>query len=346
MQGFVLSTIGIVSPASAILLVLTLLLNTAFCAILWDVTSTVEIGDRAMGQGFEWIYTIILFLLTWACLGGLLWSAKSVLPARAGMAALLIWLVSAGTVAASFAVLNPQVRWPIVMPAGVPVLLAIYVLVSSLAATRSFAASPSVGLGVSAAILFLTLYIWSALVYYKIVEPNRQAAAYLADMADPVKKAERREKALAKLQAMTADQPVEQWLNLLEPENGIRTEAIEALRKVDRRQEDIEQLARHNSIFLAAVPELDLRLTPLLCSAIQDFIWNRAFVRQLQGERGERFHTDESDDAIASTVGWFQSRGCDCGPSLDKYTADIRRSFKDSPERQAFLGLLGKLSKR
>ena len=29
-------------------------------------------GDRAMGQGIERLYTIFLFLLTWACLGGLL----------------------------------------------------------------------------------------------------------------------------------------------------------------------------------------------------------------------------------------------------------------------------------
>jgi hypothetical protein len=331
-----------VPTASAILLVLTPLLNAVFCLILWDVTSSVEIGDRAMGQGFEWLYTIILFLLTWACLGGLLWSAKSVLPARAGIT-LLVWLVSAGTVIASFSVLNPQVRWPIVMPAGVPLLLAIYVLGLSLAATRPFAARPSVSFGVSTVILLLTLSIWSAVFYRKIVEPSRQAAAYQAEMANPIKKAERREKSLAKLQTMTADQPLEQWMSLLEPENGVRAEAIEALRKVERRQNDIEQLARHNGIFLAAVPELDLKLTPLLCSAITDFIWNRAFVRQLQGERGQRFRTDESDDALAATVGWFQSRGCDCGPSLDKYAGDIRKSFKDSSERQAFLELLAKL---
>jgi len=146
-----------VSTASAIFLVLTLLLNTVFCLILWDVTSTVEIGDGAMGQGFEWLYIIVLFLLTWACLGGLLRSAKSAPPAGAGMAALLVWLVCAGTVAASFAVLNPQVRWPIVMPAGVPLLFAIYVLVLSVAATRPFAASPPVSLGLSMVILLLTL---------------------------------------------------------------------------------------------------------------------------------------------------------------------------------------------
>lgn len=331
------------SAASKILLILTLLLSTVFCLILWDVTSSVEIGDRAMGQAFEWLYTIVLFLLTWVCLGGLLWSAKGVLPARTGTAVFFVWLVSAATVVACFSVLSPQVRWPIVMPAGVPLLLAIYVLVLSLAATRPLAASPSVSAGVSMAIMALTVSIWSAVVYYKIVEPNRQAAAYQAEMADPVKKAERREKALVKLQAMAADQPVEEWASLLEPENGVRAETIEALRKVDRRQEDIEQLARHNSIFLAAVPELDLKVTPLLCSAIQDFIWNQAFVRQLQGERGQRFQADESDDAITSTTGWFQSRGCDCGASLDKYAADIRKSFKDSPERQAFLERLEKL---
>jgi hypothetical protein len=328
-----------VSTTSAILLVLTLLFTTVFCLILFDVTSSVEIGDRSVGQAFEWIYTIVLFLITWACLGGLLWSAKGVLPGRAGTVAWLVWLISAATVIAAFSVLNPQVRWPIVMPAGIPLLLAIYVLM----ATRPFGMSPAFRLGVATAIAFLTVSIWSAVVYYKIVVPNRQAAAYQAEMADPVKKAERREKALAKLRAMTADQPLEQWRSLLGPEDGVRAEAIEALHKVDRRQEDIEQLARHDSVFLAAVPQLDLKLTDLLCSAIQDFIWNQAFVRQLQGERGERFHTDESDDAIASTVGWFQSRGCDCGRSLDKYAADIRRSFKDSPERQAFLEVLGKL---
>ncbi len=333
------------SAASAILLILTLLFGALFCLILWDVTSTVATGDAAMGQGFEWVYTIALFVLTWICLGGLLWTAKSLLPARAGTAVFLLWLVSAATVALSFSVLNPQVRWPIVVPAGFILLVAGYVLALSLAATRSFAASPPAGLGVCSAIVLLLLSNWCAAFYYKMVQPNRQFAAYQAEMADPVKKAERREQALAKLREMTAGQPVEEWASLLKPENGVRAEAIQALRKIDRRQEDIEQLARWNGSFLALVPELDLKLTPLLCSAIQDFIWNRAFARQLQGERGQRFYTDEDDDTIVSTIGWFQSRGCDCGPSLDKYAADIRQSFKDSPERRAFLDVLSKLGK-
>jgi hypothetical protein len=49
---------GIVSAGYAILLVLTLLLTIVFCVILWDVTSSVETGDRAMGQAFEWLYTM------------------------------------------------------------------------------------------------------------------------------------------------------------------------------------------------------------------------------------------------------------------------------------------------
>ena len=329
------------STTIGLFLVLTLLLTAVFGAILLDVTSTVETGDRVMGQGIEWVYTIVLLLLTWGSLGCLLWFGRSVLPSWAGAAATPVWLVSGISAAVSFYVLSPQVRWPIAMPVGVPVLLAAYVLLLSLAAARPWAASQPVSIGFWTAVLLLTLSIWPAAIY-KMGDSDRKAAAYQAEMADPVKKAERREKDLQKIAAMTPDQPVEQWRELLLPDNGARAEAIEALRKVERRQEDIEQLARHDELFLAAIPELDLKLTPLLCSAIGDYIFNVAFVRQLQGDRKQRFAADESDDALAAAVGWFQSRGCDCRASLDKYAGDIGK-FPDSPERRAFLAVLAKL---
>jgi hypothetical protein len=331
-----------VSTAIGLFLVLTLLLTAAFCAILFDVTSTVETGDRAMGQGIEWLYAIVLLVLAWGSLGGLLWCGRSVLPSWAGAVAAIVWLVSGVSAAMSFYVLSPQVRWPILMPAGVPVLLAAYVLLLSAAATRPWAASQPVSVGLWTAVFLLTLSIWPAAIY-KMGERGRTAAAYRAEMADPVKKAERRDSSLKKIASMTPDQPLEQWRDLLLPENGARAEAIEALRKVDRRQEDIEQLARHDGVFLAAIPELDLKLTPLLCNATSDYIFNRAFVRQLQGDRKQRFGADESDDALVAAVGWFQSRGCDCRASLDKYARDIEKSFPDSPERREFLEVLARL---
>ena len=324
------------------MLVLTLLLTAAFCAILFDVTSTVETGDRAMGQGIEWLYTIVLLLLTWSSLGAMLWCGRSLLPSWAGPVAAIAWLVSGVSAAVSFYVLSPQVRWPIVMPAGVPLLLVAYVLLLLPAATRPWAASRPVSIGLWTAVFLLTLSLWPA-VAYKMGERGRMDAAYRAEMADPAKQAERREKTLKRMRAMTPEQPLEQWRELLLPVNGARAEVIVALRKVDRRQEDIEQLARHDAVFLAAIPDLDLKLTPLLCDAISDYVFNLAFVRKLQGERRQPFRPDESDEALAAAVGWFQSRGCDCGAILDKYAADIQKSFPASPERRAFLDILTKL---
>ena len=131
------------------------------------------------------------------------------------------------SVAACFYVLSPQVRWPIVMPAGVHFIACRLRLALSLAATRPFAASPPVSIGVwTVTSSIVILSIWPA-VFYKMGEYDRQAAAHQVEMADPVKQAERREQALAKLRTMTADQPLEQWMSLLQP----RTESAPRLSK-------------------------------------------------------------------------------------------------------------------
>jgi hypothetical protein len=327
--------------ATTILLVLTLLLTAAFSSFLFHVTSYEAHGDSAVGQAWEWVYTFILFLATWVCLGGLLWSAKSLLSPRLVMA-LIAWLVTGGTAWASVYILSPQVRWPVVMPVGVPVLLAAWVLVLSIGGTRTFAASQPVSNGVWAVVLLLTLSIWPP-VLYKFSEPYRSAAAHRAALADPMKREAIRQAFLAKLRAMPPDQPVVEWRSLLLPENQVRAEAIEALRKVDGRQKEIEQLVRYDETFLAAVPELDLRPTPELCRALGEYFFHHRFVRQLESHRGERFHAEECDDALEAAVGWFQSRGCDCRDDLDKYAKDVREYFKDSPERRAFLERMEKL---
>lgn len=324
----------------AVFLSLTVIFALLMMGVLLAVAGEVVHGDAAMGQGIAWFYAVCLLCLTWLCLAGLLVKASGaeLLTGWTTTAAWILWPASALAAAASFYLLNfPGVRVWIVVPAGIPLLIAGYVVAASL---RPAAASAGgVVMGVAGVLCLAAAGGW----LYKITEGDRQFAAYEAEMKDPVKRAERREKALEKLKTMTPDMPLEEWASLLKPENGVRAEALAVLRKAERRQADVERLAHNDRTYLALAPELDIKASKDLCYEIQSHIWNVAFALQLRGERKQSLDQTSYDSILEASVGWFQRNGCDCSAELDRFAEKMKESFKDSPERQKFLEWIAKL---
>ncbi|HEY3740583.1 MAG TPA: hypothetical protein VGL53_12100 [Bryobacteraceae bacterium] len=328
-----MSNIGIV------LLAATVLFWVLLCGLLYSSIGQTAHGDAAYGQALMWIYDCLLLCLTWACLSGLLWSAASrnILPGWTSVA--VVFLCPASFLAAIGALYlltgDEPMRWAFAIPAGIPGLLAAYVVVMSVSSWRVAVGMP-LSIGVCAVAGLLSIAILPA-VSYKMDAPARKEAARKAALADPIQKARRRKEGLAKISTMTPEMPIEDWADLIGPESEVREEAFAALHKVARRQGDMERLVSSgNSFYIPLVPYLDLTMTPDLCEGVKKHIWNVGFAKQLRGENGLPYREDDLDASL-DVVPWFTTHGCNCDENLTNFADVIRRSYPDSPARQKCL---------
>jgi hypothetical protein len=328
---------------AGLLLALTVLSCILLTATLQSVAGKQAPGDAAMGQAITWIYCWILTILTWGCLSGLLIAtgSRDLLPAWVGVAATL--LVPASGIAAFAAMYlldKTPARWPLAIPLGIPLLVCLYVIGLHQTSWRPTVAGWAVSGAVWAVVAALCVAVAPAL-SYQLGAADRREAARQADLADPVQRARRRKEGLAKLKAMPPEAPLEDWLDLLQPENEVRADALEILRKSDHRQSDMERLveSRSNAFYLGLAPELDLIASEPLCRALKDHLWNIAFTARLNGERGHSYEPDRS----LQWLPWFTTHGCDCTQSIEHMEETVRQYYSDSPERQKGLAQLAAL---
>jgi len=331
------------STGAILLLVLTVLFTSLMAAILFSIAGEVAHGDAAFGQGIAWLYVFTLATFAWLSMAGLLRKAsgQGLLPERTGMAAAALWVVSAIAAVIAFNIMvDGTNRWAAVIPVSIPFLVALYVIALSARPLRPIASRMPVAIAVGGLIGLLCCVSLFGLVY-KMGAPYREAAAWKAEMEDPVKKAERREKSLEKLQTMTGETPLEQWMPLLRPENGVRSEALAKLRTSPRRQDDIERVALNSPEYLELIPEMDVQLTFPLCDAMDRRIWDIGFAISLKTERGQPLRPDAAEPEL-TLLPWYKQHGCVCGNNL-AYLAQKVQECKDSPARRALLDRLAQL---
>jgi hypothetical protein len=332
------------TTGATILLVLTALFAALMTGILLSLAGEVVHGDAAFGQGVAWLYVITLTVFTWLSMGGLLWKTadSGLLPASHTAVAAILWFGSG--VAAAIALnimMDGSNRWAAVIPVSIPWLAVVYMISLTVGSVRPIAAGMPASIGIAGLIAALSCLSFVGLMY-KLDAPNREAAAHQAEMEDPVKQAQRREQSTAKLQTMTDETPLEEWMPLLRPENGVRAEALARLRTSPRRQDDIERVALDSTRYLELIPELDVQLTFPLCDAMGKQIWNTGFALMLNGERGKPL-TSEVGEPELTLLPWYREHGCDCKSSLAYMAQKLQESYKDSPERKALLDRLAQL---
>jgi hypothetical protein len=231
--------------------------------------------------------------------------------------------------------------WPAITPALIPPILILYVFALHQPTLRVFFAAPNGTRAVWGVVLLLALAPGPAL--YSAVTGARAARIGLEQQR--VQEGQRLRAAnLEKLKTMTPEMPLPYWYPLLDEEGGVRAEALEEVRKVPRRQADIEFLLT-NGVLMAMMllPELDLQARPELCQAANTFMVNAARGSRVRPKQEPREYRPGGDlEASVAGVRWLQAHGCDCDEGLAAMEASVR-TFLDTPERKAALTTIAEL---
>jgi hypothetical protein len=308
-------------------------------------------GDAAVGVALSFFAAVFFICLTWLWLGLLLLKAagQGLTPPWAGTTAAI--LVPASAAAAAVAALyltgGSAPQWPVAVPIAVPVLIAGYAGCLYQSGARAFVTGTPAGLTIWGTILVLTLAPLSPLAARYSDDLSSRAASQRAQAVWDAQDRERRhDEYLTKLQAMTADQPLPEWYPLLNPQNGVRAEALEALRHVERRQADVEMgLNCGIPAVFALVPELDLKVTPELCEAGDGFLQKDA-QRSRRGPQSDAAPYVLTADATArlDVIRWLATHGCDWGGGIEALRA-AAGTWTDSPDRRKYFVLLDELKR-
>ncbi|SPE33642.1 conserved membrane hypothetical protein [Candidatus Sulfopaludibacter sp. SbA3] len=330
-----------------VLLLLTVITWLVLAADLSSVVGVVAPGDQDIFLGLRWILACLLICATWLWIGGLLLVAggQDALPKWGIPSALILCPASAAAaLAALYVVSESNMRWPLAIPLAIPPLIAAYVVSLCLPSLRTILAGPSVHATVWGIVLILSIAIWPP-----VTQQRREKAARAVQRAREFAAAALQEKErkhaenLARLQAMTPGQHLVNWYNLLDPESGVRPEALVALRTVPRRQGDVEEgLALGVPAIMKLVPELDLKPTPALCQSAQSFLQTAAKGMHIRHREPYPYEADEGLNGSFAGVRWFLAHGCNCDEGLAALQTVIQ-TYLDSPDRQKVLAALADL---
>jgi hypothetical protein len=308
-------------------------------------------GDAAFGQGFSWFVSLVFGFLTWLWLGGLLLKAgtQGVLPPWGSLAAVILYVASAAAIAAVLYLLEGSAQtWPNIIPGAIPPILAFYVLALYLPALRPPFSSTGGSAAVWGVVLILTLAPWPAFITKVSSEAGRSSRrAKEMEEIQVQQRAENRAKNIEKLQAMTPQQPLTDWYPLLGPDSGVSAEALEALRHIDRRQADIQDMLTWGiAKAMMLLPDLDLKATPQLCAAAQTFLLKTAKDWRVRPKQDPRpYQPSDYLDPFLPGIRWLVWNGCNCDEGIMALEASVG-SYIESPDRNKAVADLANLRKK
>jgi hypothetical protein len=194
------------------------------------------------------------------------------------------------------------------------------------------------------AVLILSIVVWPTV--SRRVNENAQRRTIRekeSAAAAATQNAEKRVANLEKLKAMRPDQHLTDWYPLLEPDSGVRPEAMEALKSVERRQRDVEEGLNYGiQAIMELVPELDLKYTPELCQAAQVFLRKTEDGLRIADKDPHPYQTNKYMESSLHGVRWFTAHGCNCSEGIAAIETSVH-AYQDSPDRQRMLSLLASL---
>jgi hypothetical protein len=335
------------STTGIVVLVLTIVTWLLLFGVLSSVIGVDYTGDRDIFAGLRWILAGVLIVALWGWVAGLLLMAggQGIMPKWVGIAAVILVPASAASAFGGL-YLSSQlaIRWPINVAMSVPVLIAGYVVLLYLPSLRAAAISPVVSGLVWGAVLILSLVLWPT-VSRRVRENDDKHVANQKEYAAVVEKKNdaKRVENLEKVKAMRPDQPLRDWFSLVEPDSGVRSEALEALKTVERRQSDVQEgLNDGFQAFMELVPDLDLKYSPELCQAAQVFLRKTADGMRITDSDPHPYQTNKYLESSLRGVRWFTAHGCNCGGGIAAIETCVR-AYVDTPDRRQMLALLASL---
>jgi hypothetical protein len=266
------------------------------------------------------------------------------MPSWAALPATVLFLVSGATAGACFFLIqDPKRIWPAYIAAALPPIIALYVLALYLTPVRPFFSA-----AVWSAVLILSIAPWPTL-FRKMTADEARRVDHAKELEDWIVQEQARNRAemAAKLEAMTPDAPLTNWFPLLDQKSGVRTEALEKLRRVERRQGDIEDMLTwgiHGAMML--VPELDLQATPQLCAAAKAFLLKYAKESRVRPKQDPReYDPSNGVNDYLPGIRWLMSNGCDCDEGIAALEASVA-TYIESPGRNKDLATLAALRQK
>lgn len=297
------------SVGTAVLVGLAGLTYLASLLLLADLGSS-----DAAGNGLTRDAAIVALAIEWLLLAGLAVKEQRL----AGLA-----LAALGALAGVLALRLQgdgfyRARWPLLLAAAGPVLVAVF-------AARRVAAPPA--LGAAAALVAIGL----ATAAYRAAYRERDRAADAAAW----ERAEQEE-----LERLGPGTPVAEWL-----QHAVRADrrpaVLAGIRRSPTRQAEVEALLGGGfAVLLRDLPELDLEPTERLCAAASRALGD-VVARMGPGPGGgPAFLADRSEiQDYRGALRWLVEGGCDVRADLDRLTAAVAR-YEDTPVRrelEAFL---------
>ena len=229
--------------AAGILLIV--LMSGAWALLAYDLYGIVSAGMPVGGEdrysrGWELLWAFALAFLVWVFLGSIFYRMQ--LPGGG-------WVYTTGaaaTIGAFYLMGDGEPAWPAAIPLLMPVLLTIAAMSGRWAGLRM----PLLIIAAIPCVLAAGSFGWSAFNNFR---------------AKNAESAETREQNLAMVATIGEDQPLWHWRPLLKEESGVREDTLARLRKLNRRQADVEfMFSDAGSEALELIPLLDLQVTPRL----------------------------------------------------------------------------------
>ena len=282
-------------------------------ANLYDLGGSDAAGN-AMAQGFAAIALILLWLLLAAL--ALLAAAKGASPPAASLAALVLVPASGAAALEALDLLakpeTPPHNWPLLVPVVAPLLIALVSLTALLA-------RPPIARTVSAVAWAGVLIVSAAIL--PLME-SRRAADEATAAAVAAKD--------AAYAALPADAPLWALVPFLDTPNLYRrSDVIDRIRAMGRRQADAETMIDRGDFPLLVLREIDLDPTPALCEKTRALLMRQ--VRPLVlTESGSKPYGDVAlqVDGAATAMEWLVGFSCSCDAE-SKAWEDMANGYRD-----------------
>jgi hypothetical protein len=298
-------------------ILLAVLMSGAWALLAFDLYGIVSSGPLLGGEsrysrGWELLWAYVLAFAVWVFLG--LFFYRLHLPGG--------WWVylaaAASTFGAFFLMGEGESRWPAAIPLLLPVLLMGAALSAHWAALR------------------IPLMVVSGIPC--VLAAGTFGLSAIRDLRwETAAQAETRQQNMAQVATIGEDQPLWHWLPLLKEESGVRDETLAALRKLKRRQSDVEaMLAGEGYEALELMPFLDLEPTPRLQQLLNAYCLKTADYARTKPGGGDTILERTFLYTPLPALHWVRANGGDCREGISQLKA-AALEYRDTKIRAKYI---------
>ena len=304
---------------------LAVLMSGAWALLAFDLYGIVSSGPLVSGEsrysrGWELLWAYALALAVWFFLGLIFHRLQP-------QGGLWVYLIAAAATAGAFFLLGEgESRWP----AGIPLLLPGLLMGAAISGHWAVWRTPLMVVSAIPCVVAVGVFGVSAIQGLSAQHGIR---------------AMKRQQNLAVVATIGEDQPLWHWLPLLKEESGVRDDTLAALRKLKRRQSDVEaMLADEGFEALELMPLLHLEPTPRLQQLVNAWCVKTADYARTKPGGGDTILVGDFMFTALPALHWMRAHGGDCREGISQLKA-AALEYRDTKVRARYIKELDGLLK-